>query len=96
MSNRITDKMLERRIAELNQLTGQAPAPYHKNADGTMRANIGTYYLDQAYGGVNLAQMVTDGGGITCPLGIGTRPKRELYGQLEAMLTGIKLAKGAA
>lgn len=88
---RITDKMLEARIAELNHLTGGAAAPWTKGTDGRLRANIGNYYLDAAYGGVNLAQMVTDGGGITCPLGQGMRPKRELYGQLEAMLTGVKL-----
>lgn len=95
MTYRITDRMLEHRIAELNRLTGNAPAPW-SHVDGKMRANIGTYYLDAAYGGVNLAQMATDGGGITCPLGQGVRPKRELYGQIEAMITGLKLAKAGA
>ena len=91
MSNRITDKMLEVRIAELNRLTGHAAAPWTRDAEGKMHANIGAYYLDAAYGGVNLAQMVNDGGGITCPLGQGMRPKRELFDQIGAMLTGLRL-----
>lgn len=93
MTYRITDKMLERRISELNRLTGHAEAPWTRDGDGKLHANIGSYYLDACYGGVNLAQMVTDGGGITCPLGLGTRPKRELYAQLDALLAGIRLGK---
>lgn len=91
MTNRITDKMLETRIAELNRITGRAAAPWTRDTDGKMRANIGAYYLDAAYGGVNLAQIVTDGGGITCPLGQRMRPKRELFDQIGALLTGIRL-----
>jgi hypothetical protein len=96
MTYRITDKMLENCIAKLNRLTGNAPAPWSKDAEGRMRANLGAYYLDAAYGGVNLAQMVTEGGGITCPLGQGMRTKRELFGQLEAMITGIELREPKA
>lgn len=92
MSDRITEKMLNNLVAQLNDLTLTDRAPYCRNPSGKLVANIGTYYLDMQYGGVNLSQMVSVGGGITCPLGQGMRSKRELYGELKAMIAGLTLA----
>lgn len=90
--NRITDKMLESRIAELNRLAGfEGCALWTRDVDRN-RATVGMYYLDQAYGGCNLARIVTEGGGITCPLGMGMRTKRELYAELSAYIMGLSHA----
>jgi len=46
--------------------------------------------LDYAYGGVELCQMVTVGGGVTCPLGSGHVSKRELANKLWAFIAGLE------
>lgn len=90
--NRITLKMLESQIAELNRLAGFEGCKLWTRYGNRNRATVGMYYLDQAYGGCNLAKIVTDGGGITFPLGNGMRTKRELYNELSAYLAGIRYA----
>ena len=63
---RVTNKMLEMRVALLNDMTGAAQEPYQieRDVDGRPIANVGTYYLSGAYGGHRLERM-TRGGGAT-------------------------------
>lgn len=89
MSDRITNKQLESLVAYINKLTNSPAEPWTRDENG-FRANIGNYHLDGAYGGVNLARMCTDGGGISQPLGGGFRPKRELYDMLTAYIRGLE------
>lgn len=81
MKQRITNRQLENMVEAINTVYGHAIEPY---TDG--KANIGTYYIDGAYGGVKLVQLVSDGGGVrnVSPNGYGT--KRELYTFLNGML----------
>ena len=63
---RVTNKMLEMRVALLNDMTGADQEPYQpeRDADGHLVTNTGTYYIGGAYGGHRLERM-TKGGGAT-------------------------------
>ena len=89
---RITIRDLEGMVSRLNRLTGQIDAAYTRGDDGKLRANVGSYTLSGAYGGWELEQIVNEGGGVTCPIGPGHLPKRELYGKLHAFIAGIAQA----
>jgi len=89
---KITEKMLQNKVDHLNKLTGNHVVTWTR-MDGKTNANIGNYHLYYAYGGVNLHQVVNQGGGVDCPLGDGTRPKRELYYQLDSFIKGFNVGK---
>jgi len=89
---RITNKILEARIDLLNEITNQ-PTTSWTNKGGRMKANIGNYHLDFAYGGVNVYQVHNEGGAVSEPLGGGHGTKRELYDKLSAFIKGIELNK---
>ena len=92
--DRITEKMLERKIDYLNEITGSPKEPYTKGEDGRYHANIGNYHLTGAYGGVSVGHMCNDGGGIDTPVTYGHVPKRELWEKLCSFINGIELGKG--
>lgn len=85
----INKAMLQARIDSLNSLTNNHLEPYTKSNTGKLQANIGSYYLDAAYGGYNLARIENKGGGISCPIGQGFYPKRELLNKINAYIAGI-------
>ena len=89
--NRITKKMLESRVAYLNQITN-SPSEYMTIADGVRTINIGHYHISHAYGGVCLMRTMSSGGGVTCPLSSGHGPKRDLFNELNAFIRGIECA----
>ena len=89
---RITEKQLEAVVERLNRAT-KSPLSSWTKTDAGIKANLGNYHLDFAYGAVSLNRMVTDGGGVERILPGGT--KRELYHQLHAYLNGIAVAKGS-
>ena len=84
---RITEKMLQGFIDYLNKITGQPMTPYTRTGD-KLTANIGNYHIECAYGGYQLVQMVSEGGGIRTITG-GFCPKRELYYLTRAYTDGI-------
>jgi hypothetical protein len=90
--NRITDKDLKILCDRLNTMTNNPLTPWTKNDSGFV-ANIGNYHIDGAYGGVQLVQMCSDGGGVRQPLGGGFLTKRELYDRMRAFMTGIERGK---
>jgi len=87
---RITERMLQARVDWLNGLTGNPLKPWAKNDDGKMKANIGNYHISNAYGGVSLHQMCTDGGGVRDVFSCGHIPKRELFERVCAFMEGIR------
>ena len=91
--NRITEKDIKSRIDYLNRITGNAQTTYTKQDDGTIKANIGNYYLSCAYGGYKLEQICNDGGGCSDISRQGYGTKRELYNFLNAYIDGIQLKK---
>ena len=86
---RITDRDLEAVCARINVATSSPLLPWSPRDGGGMRANVGAYHLDYAYGGVTLHRMESEGGGISTPIGGGYRTKRELYGEMQAYLAGL-------
>jgi len=92
--DRITIKHLQALCDRINRTLGTPMEPYVKQSDGSYKAAIGCYHLYQAYGGVNLVRMVSDGGGISNVLGCGCIPKRDLYDRMQAFLSGIEAKSG--
>ena len=80
MSQRITEKNLEALVKIINEEKGM---PIEAFSDG--RWNIGTYYIDHAYGGVSLCQVINEAGGIADLFGH-HMPKRELYNRMVGYL----------
>ncbi|MHC4271996.1 MAG: hypothetical protein ACYST2_06760 [Planctomycetota bacterium] len=90
MAERITQKDLEYLVDRINEATDSPKACYTKVAEtGPMKANIGNYHLDYAYGGVKLVRMVNERGGITDISRCGFGTKRELYNWMQAFLSGL-------
>ena len=92
--DRITQKDLQYVVDRINRITGSPMAPWKREGD-KMTAQIGNYHLSGAYGGVCLHRITNEGGGVTCPIGMGHVPKRELYERMHAYIAGLEAAKGA-
>jgi len=87
---RITTKQLEAMVKELNEIVGVPTEPYTKAKDGTINANIGTYYISGAYGGWALEKIVTTGGGVTRISHDGYGTKHQLSKFLDGFLATWK------
>ena len=85
---RITERELESVVDRLNRTMGTPATPYVQ-VDGKFVAQIGNYNLSWAYGGVNLEQIVNEGGGVRNVFGCGHVTKRDLYDRMQAYLSGI-------
>ena len=86
---RIKQIWLESQVEQINTLTGSPTTPWSKNAEGSLKANVGNYHLDYAYGGVRLVRHVTDGGGIRVISTDSFSTKRQLHSWMGAFITGI-------
>lgn len=81
MADRITQKDLEQQVAALNwKINGFAGVTYK---------TINSYQLSYAYGGVQLHQVVSEGGGVRTISTGGYGTKRELYNFMAGMLAGV-------
>jgi hypothetical protein len=99
MSDRITNRDLEAVCRRINIVFGFKDVPlwnHTANEDGTRRLNatVGMYYIDGAYGGVELHRMVNESGGVSDVFRVGHVPKRDLYRLMHAFLDGIEAAGG--
>jgi hypothetical protein len=94
--NRITDKHLAGLLARLNRLAGTPLEYCTKQADGSITINVGHFHIARAYGGCQLVQTVTTGGGIRTVIGSGFVPKRAIYDLAYAYLRGLEDSKGGA
>ena len=92
MANRITEYQLRRVCDRINTITG-SPMDYMTVIDGKRVINIGNYHISGAYGGVQLQRTVNGSGGVTCPIGQGHMPKRDLYERMHAFIAGLESAK---
>lgn len=84
---RITNADIEGLVHQINVRAGQNTEGWTQDASGRYRANVGTYVIDSAYGGVSLSQLVNESGGERTIIGRGT--KRELYNAMRAYLAGM-------
>lgn len=86
--SRTTLKQLESKVEYLNELTNNSKDYWN---DGVI--NIGHYTLSGAYGGYELQQISTSGGGVSLPLYTGHISKPKLYDMLCALIKGIEIGK---
>ena len=91
--NRVTNKTLDFLAEALNKRTGHPVEAYSRQEDGTYKANVGTYYIDGAYGGYALYQIVSEGGGIRDVFNRGHMKARELYDMMRAYELGLEDSK---
>ena len=89
---RISIKTLEILVTRLNKITNSPETPWTRDSNGKMHANIGNFHLSQAYGGVCVHRMHSEGGGITTPISHGHIPKREAYNQLHSFINGLEFS----
>jgi hypothetical protein len=92
MANRINDLHLTNLVNRLNNLTGNNTDQWSMK-DGKNTANVGSFYISHAYGGVALMQMCNESGGVNMPLMQGHTTKRDCYDQVYAFIKGIEYAK---
>lgn len=76
-----------RRINRMVNSTDQQEV-WTRTEDG-LRANIGVFYIDGAYGGVALYRVMNEHGGVTDVLNVGHVPKRELQRLMFAFIEGM-------
>ena len=94
----ITMKQLRELVDRLNLVTGENLKPYNHPETAAacwqgLTANVGTYVLDGAYGGWQLARIHNEGGAQSLPLGQSRGTKRETYDRIKAFLLGFEAAK---
>lgn len=87
---RITQKDLENLVNRINVETGNNVCSHTKNADGTYTANVGTYLIDYAYGGVTMYKVTNAGGGVSEVFGSGHMTKSSLYNHMRAFIAGVE------
>lgn len=81
---RITKKTLESLVEYINKLTNSPATPYTRT-DNKSVANVGNFH-----------RMSNEGGGVSTPVGMGTRTKRELYNDLQSFIRGLEFKKNEA
>lgn len=87
---RVTQQMLESVVSLINDASNTPKETYTRDANGKFKSNIGNYHLSYAYGGVELQQIVNEGGGVSTPLYTGHTTKKELYLAMRSFLTGLE------
>ena len=85
---RITEKDLNAVVNRLNSVTGQ-PKTYGIKNGKEFKTNIGHYCLDAAYGGWKLVQVVNEGGGIKEITQSGFTSKKNLYYEIQAIISAF-------
>ena len=92
MKARITNAMLENAVSELNTVAGTPTRTWvHNDATGHNDSQDRNYCVYSAYGAYGLHQVNGIRGGVDTIFGLTT--KRELYHQINAMITGIRTTK---
>ena len=96
MAYRYTQKDLDGAVRGLNIVAGftaaEADAPlWYTDTDGERRAMVGRYYVQGAYNGWKLVQIVNEGGGERS-ITAGYTPRRELHALIHAYREGMHAA----
>jgi hypothetical protein len=91
---RITLSMLNNLCDYLNKITGNPDTPYKRDEE-RYRAQIGNYNISQQNGRVCLHQIMNEGGGVNAPIVNCHCPKAELWGMMQAYISGVVAEKRA-
>jgi len=86
--DRITTAWLEKRIGLVNDMLGRPATAYTKLKSGKLKQNKGHLYIDHAYGGVGVEEMLDHG---VNDISGGHEPKRELNNFINGMIAAIRL-----
>jgi hypothetical protein len=87
---RVTQQHLDSACARLNLLTENSTTAWTPRPDGSLQAQVGRFYIESAYGGWKLVQMVNPFGGMREPLGGGYTSRRDLLNLIHAMIAGVE------
>jgi len=89
---RTTQAELDTLVRQINEALGRPIASWTRHDETSIyTANVGNIHLSQAYGGVQVVEMVNEAGGIRA-LTSYHGPKREAAMFLRGMLAGIALS----
>lgn len=91
MTDRVTMKILERLVDQLNELTDNPTQIWTRDNNGHNRAHVGAYVLDAAYGGYKLSQIVSNSGGERDITGRDTAGNTARL--IRAYMAGLKLVR---
>jgi hypothetical protein len=69
---------------------------YTKQADGTIKANVGVYFIDHAacYGGYTIARIANEQGGESRPFGMGRHNASAFVAMLDGILGAADIMQG--
>src|SRR3990172_10043409 len=90
---RITTKDVEAVCERINQVFDR-PKIGLVRENGRNVAQVGHFYLEGAYGGWALYEIMNEGGGVHDVFSVGHVPRRELYGLMQAFLRGVEYEWG--
>ena len=90
---RISKSMLQHKVDYINRITGNSERAWYTTSEGERLAKLGHYQLSQSMAGYNLEQIVTEGGGVTNPISLGSMSGRELYRALDGFIAGLEANK---
>lgn len=92
MAYRYTQRDLDGAVRGLNLMAGftaeEADAPLYTRDGANHRAMVGRYTLQGAYGGLQLQQIINEGGGVRA-ITSGYLSKREVYNLIHAYREGM-------
>ena len=91
MTQRITRAMLDRKVESLNTAAGKSLTYFVGDSRETA---IGHYCLDAAYGGWQLHQIMTNGGGTRVVSSGGYVSMRALYDQITCAVEVLRTMEG--
>lgn len=94
---KITTRMqLDIMLLRINEKLGRPVKPYVRGPKGenSFRPAPGNIFLDNAYGGYSIREMM-ESGGERCVVTNGYFPKKQIMHQLEALEAGISLANNS-
>ena len=83
---RTTKKQLQYKVDSINTMLKRKLTPW-TTKDGKNTANIGTFYIDGAYGKLSLEEVVNEGGGVHTHFSMCA--KRELWDLMSAFIKGL-------
>jgi hypothetical protein len=85
--------MLQSKVDYINDVNGKPREPYTRNEAGQYIPNVGTFFLEGAFGG-NRVVLMTANGIDSRPIGTGYVSKKELYAALCNFANGLDYGKG--
>jgi hypothetical protein len=94
----ITMSQLRHKIEMLNLVYGEKPEPWERSPGGGLRANVGTFLLEEGSDilvGLQLQRMHNACGAVDCPAGLERLTKQQAALVIDAMIYGYRNGRQA-